>query len=275
MKFAINYSPQAEELWRGGRIQLDLFKCPPWPDLVARARQSCAVYVHFGLMAGRGRLDDVELDALAHWLETTDTVVVNTHLTVLDSDFAAGEPMDAEAVIQKAARDVDYLGERFGNDRIVVENVPYPDFSWNRGLLAEAADPAVISEIVRRTGCGLLLDVAHAVRSCEAVGADIKGYLNAMPIHALRELHVVGLLPERDEHGIRMDHYALTDDDWALVEWAVEQIRQGRWRRPDTMAFEYGGVGPLFADRSESAVIAEQAPRLYRLAQSASLALNE
>ena len=270
MKFAINYSPQAEALLRGGKIQIDLFKCPPWAHLVAQARRSCAVYVHFGLMAGRNRLDDVDLDELARWLETTDTVVVNTHLAALDSDFAAGEPMDAESVIQKAVRDIDYLGERFGNDRIVVENVPYPDFSWNRGLLAEAADPAVISEIVKRSGCGLLLDAAHAIRSCEGTGrADVKGYLNAMPTHALRELHVAGLLPEKDEHGVRMDHYALTDDDWAVVEWVVEQIREGRWRRPDTMAFEYGGIGPLFADRSEAAVIAEQAPRLYRLARSA------
>ena len=268
MKFAVNYSPQAEELWRGGRIQFDLFKCPPWPDLVAQARQSQPVYVHFDLMAGRGQLVDVNLDELAHWLETTDTALVNTHLIALDSDFAAAEPMNAEQVIERAVRDVDYLGQRFGNARIIIENVPYP-VGWSQGLLAEVADPAVVSEIVRRTGCGLLLDVAHAVRACEGTGRpDVKGYLNAMPVQALRELHVVGILPEKDARGIRRDHYALTDDDWAMAEWVVDQIRQGRWRQPDVMTFEYGGVGPVFADRSETAVIAAQTPRLYRLAKS-------
>jgi hypothetical protein len=31
------------------------------------------------------------------------------------------------------------------------------------------------------------------------------------------------------------------------------------------VSFEYGGVGPVFADRSEAAVIAEQVPRLYEM----------
>jgi len=270
MKFAINYSPQAEQLWRDGAIQVDLFKCPPWDDLVAQARRSRAVYVHFDLIAGRNQLDDVDLDSLQNWLETTETLIVNTHLAVAAADFAAGERIDAESVIKRAVRDVEYLGERFGNERIALENVPYPELNWDKVLLAEVVDPAVVSEVVKRTGCGLLLDVAHAIRACEGTGrADVRGYLNAMPTRALRELHVTGILPDKDANGLRLDHYALTDEDWAMAEWVVGQIRQGRWRQPDTMAFEYGGVGPLFAHRSESAVIAEQAPRLYRLAQSA------
>ena len=268
MKFAINYSPQAAKLLQDGIIQVDLFKCPPWRCLVSQARRSHAVYVHFDLMAGRRQLDDVDLDELEHWLETTDAVVVNTHLAALASDFEDGEAMDAEAVIQRAVRDVEYLGRRFGNDRIVVENVPYP-VGWDQGLLAEVADPAVVSEVVRRSGCGLLLDVAHAIRACEGTGrGDVKGYLNAMPTQALRELHVAGILPDKDENGVRRDHYPLTDDDWAMVDWSVGQIREGRWRQPDTMAFEYGGVGPVFAERSQAEVIAEQTPRLYRLARS-------
>ena len=268
MKFAINYSPQAAKLLQDGIIQVDLFKCPPWRCLVSQARRSHAVYVHFDLMAGRRQLDDVDLDELEHWLETTDAVVVNTHLAALASDFEDGEAMDAEAVIQRAVRDVEYLGRRFGNDRIVVENVPYP-VGWDQGLLAEVADPAVVSEVVRRSGCGLLLDVAHAIRACEGTGRrDVKGYLNAMPTQALRELHVVGILPDKDENGVRRDHYPLTDDDWVMVDWSVGQIREGRWRQPDTMAFEYGGVGPVFAERSQAEVIAEQTPRLYRLARS-------
>ena len=270
MKFAINYSPQAERLWRRAAIEIDLFKCPPCENLVAQARQSHAVYVHFDFMAGRGHLADVDLDEVARWLETTETVVVNTHLAALDSDFGADEPRGAEQVIQRAVRDVEVLGQRFGNENVVVENVPYP-VGWAKGLLAEVADPAVLSEIVRRTGCGLLLDVAHAIRACEGTGcADVKGYLNALPIHALRELHVVGILPYKDADGLRRDHYALTDDDWAMAEWAVAQIRQGRWWQPEVMAFEYGGVGPIFAERSDAAVIAEQTPRLYSLAQSVS-----
>ena len=34
----------------------------------------------------------------------------------------------------------------------------------------------------------------------------------------------------------------MTDADWEIADWAVGQIRAGHWRKPDTMAFEYGGV---------------------------------
>lgn len=268
MKFAINYSPQAAQLLQTGQIAVDLFKCPPWHDLVAQAKQHCPVYVHFDWIAGRGLLADADLDALADWLEATDTPCINTHLAALRSDFPAGAAVSPDAVIEQAVRDIEVLGQRFGNARVIVENVPYPEGS-QRSLLAEVVDPQVISEVVQRTGCGFLLDLAHAVRACEGTGRhDVKAYLNALPVAALRELHVVGILPAADERGVRHDHFELTAADWTLTEWAVAQIRAGRWGAPGVMAFEYGGVGPLFERRSKPAVIAAQAPRLQRLAAS-------
>ena len=79
MKFAINYSPQAEKLWRDGAIQVDLFKCPDWPDLVEKVGELHAVYVHCSLQAGRGRLQSADIDLLRRWLDQTDTLVINTH----------------------------------------------------------------------------------------------------------------------------------------------------------------------------------------------------
>ena len=270
MQFAINYSPQAEKLWRAGRIRVDLFKCPDWPDLVAKVGAIHDVYVHCSLITWRGELDQVNFDQLQRWLDTTETRVINTHFALAQSDF--GEcSVTPETVIEHATRVLSPLCERFGAENIVIENLIYPAPAdvWQDILLQEIVDPAVISDVVRRTGCGLLLDIAHAIRACEGSGrADVQAYLNALPTQNLRELHVVGILPQPDEQGIRHDHFALTEADWAMTEWALAQIRAGAWREPETMAFEYGGVGEKFAWRSESAVIAAQAPRLYELAKS-------
>lgn len=269
MKFAINYSPQAEQLVHDGTIQVDVYKCPSWDDLVPRVHQSHSAYVHFSFIAGRNQFGDVDLDWVERWLDTTDTLVINTHLAVCEDDFATGEAITVDCIIEKVVRDVEFFGKRFGNERVIVENIPYPDPGWQDGLLKECVDPAVISQIVEQTGCGLLLDVAHAIRACEGIGeTDIKGYLNAMPVHALRELHVVGILPDIDEDGVRQDHYPLLESDWEMVEFSIQQLRDKKWHKPDVMAFEYGGVGPLFENRSDSSVIAEQASRLYQLAQS-------
>lgn len=269
MQFAINYSPQAEQLWREGRIQVDLFKCPDWPDLVARVSEIHKVYVHCSLIMWRGGMDAVDYRLLQRWLEATETRVINTHFALAKSDFAAGSSITAESVVEHAVRVLAPLRERFGGENIVIENIPYPPGGWMGAPLPEVAEPEVISEVVRRSGCGFLLDIAHAIRACEGTGrSDVRAYLDALPVHALRELHVVGLLPAPDDEGLRQDHFAMTDEDWALTEWALERIRAGAWRKPEVMAFEYGGVGERFAWRSDAAVIAEQAPRLYALAKS-------
>jgi hypothetical protein len=33
MEFALNYSPQAAQLLQEGRIEIDRYKCPDWPDV--------------------------------------------------------------------------------------------------------------------------------------------------------------------------------------------------------------------------------------------------
>lgn len=269
MQFAINYSPQALQLWREGLIAVDLFKCPDWPDLVAEVSQYHALYVHFSLSVGLGRLAQVDMDSLARWLDTGETTVINTHLVALRSDFAPGEVISRKAVVTRIVRELEPLCQRFGPERVVIENTPYPTRALRDDQLPESVDPTVISAICERSGCGLLLDLAHAIRACEGTSrSDIHGYLDAMPVHRLSELHVVGISPKRDELGIRRDHFALTESDWAIAEYALGQIRAGKWRHPERMAFEYGGIGELFAFRSDAAVIAAQAPRLYALAKS-------
>ena len=269
MKFAINYSPQALKLWQDNRIQVDLFKFPPWEELRPQMQMGPGAYIHFDNIAGGPYAKQLEASVISDWLDCTDTLVVNTHLAISSSDFADGAPITPEAVIGKAVNCVERLGRRFGNENVVVENPPYPMANWDAGLLAEVVDPEVVSEIARRSGCGLLLDVAHAIRACEGTGrTDVAAYMNAMPVAALRELHMVGILPDKNEFGVREDHFAMTETDWSVAEWVLGRVRGGHWREPETLAFEYGGVGALFAWRSDADVIAAQAPRLYELAHS-------
>jgi len=54
MRFAINYSPQAEKLWREGRILVDLFTSPDWHALEARAGPLHKLSVHV-LLTSCGR----------------------------------------------------------------------------------------------------------------------------------------------------------------------------------------------------------------------------
>ena len=49
-----------------------------------------------------------------------------------------------------------------------------------------------IAEIVRRTGCGLLLDVNNVLVSAANLGTDPQAYLDDYPLAHVREIHLAG-----------------------------------------------------------------------------------
>ena len=274
MKLAINYSPQAEALAAPGTIDFDLFKCPPaWdpvvpeyaPDLIERARAARPIYLHFPLHAGNNSLATTDWGRVEEALAETGTPFVNVHLQADARDFPGMDPVttapeDLTAVADALIRDMRLVTGRFGPERVIVENVPYrgPD----DGRLAPCVDPGVIRRVVEETGCGLLLDLAHARLTCLALDLDAREYVARLPTTRLREMHVTGA--QSDGRRLR-DSMPMGQEDWALVEWAVGRIRGGGWATPWALALEYGGIGPNLAWRSEAGVIAEHLPRLAGL----------
>ena len=262
MQFAINYSEDASELFQAGQIEVDLFKCPNWDDLIPVASQQRPVYVHFPLIAGQQRLSEVDWESIQHRLATTDTQFVNLHVAPVPS---AVDVDDKSAVIDCLIADVMTAADIVDVKQVIIENIPYPD-PWHDDLPAIAVDAQVISEVIRQTGCGFLLDVAHARLASMGLGRDTKAYLESLPVHAIQELHVTGIA--YDEQHRLSDHFELDDEDWQLFEWVMAQIHQGKWQVPQVVAFEYGGVGGLFQNRSNRQLIAEQVPRLYEMVKA-------
>lgn len=263
MEFALNYSPQAAALLRAGAVEIDLFKCPDWDDLIAEAAALCPVYVHFPLMVGGG-LGQVDWDRVERQLNSTRTAFVNAHFAPSLNDFPGGAS-DAQ-VLDQLCSDVGWLTARFGAERVIIENAPYPGEPLDEGFLPQSADPRLLHQVLEATGAGFLLDLSHARLSAMHLDVEARAYIESLPIGSLRELHVTGLQPV---DGLLRDHMHLSALDWEFTEWAVERIRAGAWQMPKLMAFEYGGVSPMFDWRSDSAVIETQVPRLYALAKSA------
>lgn len=265
MKFALNYSPQAEALLRAGRIEIDLFKLPDWPDTVDTVAALRPVYIHFPLMLGRG--DPVDYAHIDHLLKVTQTPYLNAHIAPhgqrLGIPLTSRDPAHRRQLMDAMRRDVEALISHYGADKIILENAIW-DPSEQYSIPALVLEPELISAMVYETGCGFLLDTAHAVASARYLGMDEHDYLSRLPVDRLRELHITGL--ERDGEGHWIDHHPLSPSDWHITEWVLDRIRAGMWSAPWVAACEYGGVGPAFEDRSRSDVIAEQIPRLYALA---------
>ena len=77
-----------------------------------------------------------------------------------------------------------------------------------------------ISEIIRRTGCGLLLDVNNVYVSCINHQRDPLSYIDALPLRAVGEIHLAGFAEDTDNLGDRL----LIDDHGAPIDNAVWQL---------------------------------------------------
>jgi uncharacterized protein len=77
-----------------------------------------------------------------------------------------------------------------------------------------------LSEIARRTGCGLLLDVNNVFVSSTNQATDPLSYINAFPLHAVGEIHLGGHDVDADDHGapLLIDSHgaAVVDPVWQL-----------------------------------------------------------
>ena len=91
-----------------------------------------------------------------------------------------------------------------------------------------------ISEVIRRTGCGLLLDVNNVYVSCINHQRDPLAYIDALPLHAVGEIHLAGFAEDTDSLGDRL----LIDDHGAPIDNAV-------WRLYETLLARTGPVATL------------------------------
>ncbi len=251
MLVGINYSHEAAELVRTGRLVLDRFKFPAWPELLASNPTEVRPYVHFDWFAGRGLPSDRELDE-------AESLACNTRTPWFNLHFSPAE----DGSLREVNRDLAALVERFGSDRIGLENVPW-DSSPEFPLPRAAADPDLLSQVVDEFEIGLILDIAHARWAAESIGMEFLTYLDRLPTNRLIELHVTGL--GFDKEGRKRDSMPLDATAWSQIAQVLEAAARGDLPVPRIVTLEYGGVGPKFGWRSDSATIEREFNQLLNL----------
>lgn len=293
MKVAINYSRAALTLLRAGKIQVDVWKCPAWDDLLAEAQQSNDVYIHFPLaISPHGIMHTekktlVDLDEIERQKDESGTPLVNVHFSPHTRDYPnisvdSMHPAHIQQVMDDALRALEPIIQRFGAENVIIENVP----DSANTVMRPAIYPENIKNLITQSGCGFLLDISHARIAADFIGMDEKAYLQALPVQHIREIHVTGIHTLDDNKlaqiqalgihadifqrlkGRRMDHLPFTEDDWNFTAWALDHIKQGDWAAPWVVSFEYGGVGGIWEIIGEPQVMLEQVPRLYDLVAS-------
>lgn len=104
-------------------------------------------------------------------------------------------PYDRQT-LGRVADHVDEVQEALGR-RMLLEN-PSTYVAFAASTMSEIE---FLSEVVRRTGCGLLLDVNNVHVSATNQQYNPIAYLDAFPIQHVGEIHLAGYAPTKDDDG--------------------------------------------------------------------------
>ena len=117
-----------------------------------------------------------------------------------------------------------------------------------------------ISEISRRTSCGLLLDVNNVFVSATNHATDPYAYIDEFPLHLVGEIHLGGHAEDADDEGARIliDNHGseVVEPVWDLYEHALRQA---------------GALPTLIEwdnDVPEWSVLAKEARRAFRVMEN-------
>lgn len=258
MKFAVNYSTPLVRLLDEGAITIDLIKCPDWEGMLEEAAPYGPITIHYDLEVGLGNTFKADFERIIALKNRTFTPHFNTHL-VTPQYFDSNNPQDINRINTRWRNEIQLMIDHLGAKAVALEHYPYTEATPH---LRYPADNRVFTEVIKDTGCMLLLDLAHARVTADTFGIDVKNYIRSLPLDRLVEMHVTGI---KTHGGVLTDHFEMSSSDWDLLEWALQEIRAGHWREPQVVAFEYGGVGEVFIWRTNYEVLKNQVPILYEM----------
>jgi uncharacterized protein (UPF0276 family) len=151
------------------------------------------------------------------------------------------------------ARNIDITQSALGH-QILIENPSlYLQLDGH-----EWAEAPFLGELVKQTGCGLLIDVNNVFVSANNLGFNPISYLDALPCEAIGEIHLAGHSPDPllgrslliDSHDA-----PISEEVWQLYDWLL--ARCGANRPPTLIERDDNvpGFDLLLAERDRAAAM--------------------
>lgn len=201
----------------------------PFHHYLSQIRGHYPLSIHgVGLsIGGEAALDEGHLDRLAVLLERYEPQSFSEHLAwsshgeVFLNDLLP-VPYDG-ATLSRVCNHVDRVQEKLKRRMLLENPATYVEFS-----ASTLSETAFISEVIRRTGCGLLLDVNNVYVSCVNHGRDAQACIDALPLAATGEIHLAGFARDSDAAGDELlidSHGApIAEAVWALYRYALQRV---------------------------------------------------
>ncbi|SHO56101.1 MNIO family bufferin maturase [Vibrio quintilis] len=191
-----------------------------------KIREHYPVTVHgVGLsIGGEAPLNPEHLERVAKLVEWIDPIVFSEHLawsSHFSHFFNDLLPVPyTQKTLQQVCNHIDQVQERLQR-QILIEN-PSTYFRFAESTLDETT---FISQIARRTGCQLLLDVNNVEVSCFNHRQDPYEYIRRFPLQDVAQIHLAGYaLDQNEEVPLKIDAHdrEVSEDVWQLYQYMLE-----------------------------------------------------
>jgi len=198
----------------------------PFHHFLGRIRSHYPLSLHgVGLsIGGEAALDETHLDRLAALIARYEPASYSEHLAWSShGDLFLNDllplPYDS-ATLDRVCRHIDRVQERLQRRMLLENPATYLEFSSST-----MDEGQFLREVLKRTGCGLLLDVNNAYVSSINHGRDAWAFIDGLPLGAVGEIHLAGFARDHDAAGAPLlidTHGAPVDDAvWALYERVI------------------------------------------------------
>lgn len=201
----------------------------PFHHFLGLIREQYPLSLHgVGLSIGaEGPLDTLHIKRLAELIERYQPQAFSEHLAwsshgpVFLNDLL---PLAYDTpTLNRVCEHIDQVQNTLKRPMLLENPATYLGFQ--RSTIDE---PDFITEVIRRSGCGLLLDVNNVYVSCVNHQRDPLAYLDALPLHVVGEIHLAGFAEDCDDLGDRLlidDHGAPIDQAvWGLYRQVLQRI---------------------------------------------------
>jgi len=178
-----------------------------------------------GLSIGGERpLDRDHLARLRHLIDWLNPASFSEHLawSTHDTGFLNDLlPLPyTQATLTRVADHINEVQDALGRQMLLENPSTYLAFAES-----DMEEVEFLTEIAKRTGCGLLLDVNNVFVSATNQGFDPRAYIDAFPLAHVGEIHLGGHDEEADEHGhpLLIDSHGapVVDPVWALYAHTI------------------------------------------------------
>ncbi len=173
-------------------------------------------------LASTTPIDQMHLSALHRLCDAVQPAAVSEHLCW---NSAAGLvindllpfPYTQEALSHVATR-IEQVQEILGRQLLVENLASYLAFPHS-----EMTEGEFLSELVSRTGCGILFDVENLYVNVRNLDADAEAFIKAIPAGAVEEFHLAGY-SERGGCLVDTHDSPVHPEVWELYEYALQHI---------------------------------------------------